>query len=92
MRHLSAHPYIIYKKINTAIIVNIWKTKLVFILRFEHIHFLSIIMSAYLWQKANSADPDQTAPQELSDQGLLCLFRLFCPNSWDDYGISQIYR
>ena len=29
---------------------------------------------------ANSADPDQTAPVEQSDQGLHCLQRNFCPN------------
>ena len=28
----------------------------------------------------NSADPDQTAPVEQSDQGLHCLQRNFCPN------------
>ena len=28
----------------------------------------------------NSADSDQTAPEELSDLGLQCLLRLICPN------------
>ena len=29
---------------------------------------------------ANSVDPDQTAPQEQSDQNLNCLLRHTCPN------------
>ena len=29
---------------------------------------------------ANSVDPDQTAPQEQSDQNLYCLLRHTCPN------------
>ena len=30
---------------------------------------------------ANSVDPDQTAPEEQSDQNLDCLLRHTCPNS-----------
>ena len=30
---------------------------------------------------ANSVDPDQTAPEEQSDQGLHCLLRPICPNT-----------
>ena len=37
---------------------------------------------------ANSIDPDQTAPQEQSDQNLHCLFRNICPNIYNFYGKS----
>ena len=32
-------------------------------------------------QKANSVDPDQTAPEEQSDLGLHCLLRPICPST-----------
>ena len=34
-----------------------------------------------LAKMANSADPDQTAPKEQSDQDLHCLLEDFCPNT-----------
>ena len=38
---------------------------------------------------ANSADPDQTAPQEQSDQDLHCLLMHVCPNCEYKSLISQ---
>ena len=32
---------------------------------------------------ANSADIDQTAPMEQSDQGLHCLLKKYCPSTLD---------
>ena len=37
-------------------------------------------------RKANSEDPDQTAPWEQSDQGLHCLPRPVCLKTYDHYG------
>ena len=34
---------------------------------------------------ANSVEPDQTAPEEQSDQGLHCLLRPICPNTKNFY-------
>ena len=41
---------------------------------------------------ANSADPDQTAPEEQSDQGLHCL--QFCLHLFDAllYGITPLFK
>ena len=38
---------------------------------------------------ANSVDPDQTAPKELSDLGQHCLPRPACPNPNDHYDKNQ---
>ena len=58
----------------------------------EYIHLLAIIVSARGGgggsEKQTEVDPDQTAPEEQSDQDLLCLFRCLR----DDYHISQIPR
>ena len=39
---------------------------------------------------ANSVDPDQTAPEEQSDQNLHCLLRHTCPNIWNFYKVVQL--
>ena len=36
---------------------------------------------------ANSEDPDQTAPCEQSDLGLLCLLIPICPNTYGLYSV-----
>ena len=38
---------------------------------------------------ANSVDPDQMPHTVASDQGLHCLLRLVCPNSWGKYSKNK---
>ena len=42
---------------------------------------LNVMLYTTPGQIANSEGPDQTAPQEQSDQGLHCLLRYACPNT-----------
>ena len=41
---------------------------------------VSVTSDVLIWAgiEANSVGPDQTAPQEQSDQGLHCLLKYFC--------------
>ena len=40
---------------------------------------------------ANSVDPDQTALYDQFDQGLHCLLRPICPNTYHHYGKKKYY-
>ena len=53
----------------------------------QNSYYNTIILPKDVYEMVNSADPDQTAPLEQSDQGLHCLLKPICPNTyWQSVG------